>query len=744
MKKINYYFSFILFVLNMTVVNTPLFSADYSLNSSSTTTNDGNTLDGDDSLTVTSEGSLSTGSAGVNSIETTGNNNTINNSGTINITGGAGGDAINVSSGTKNTVINSGTITISGAGSDNYGIFIDADYTTVENSGTITGINKEAIYLEQNSHYSTITNSGTITTSGSSSDGITVYRSNYVTVTNSGDISTTGDTAHGIFLDMAENSIVNNSGTINTTGDDANGMMILNRNNTVTNDGTITTTGDDAYGIELRTDNTLTNNGTVSTSGSNSSAIYSYNNNTITNKGTLETTGTGAHTVRLYNRATFTNTGSITATGTSSNAFYIWDSSSDGVENVTINNSGLISATGSSGYAIYNASGNDGTDIILNLQAGSRILGAIDLGDNTDTVNIYGGSPSASLTIQNAETINLYTSGIKVGNTVTTVDSTSQKAVSVGLTTLSNSIHNTINQRTFISELKPIKVASLKLSADMLSQKQEPEVWIKTFGGIRDFGGTDNTTSYDHKHYGVNIGYEWDYKDSRVGLTGGVAKSEAQSDLKSFENESKHLFLGVYRIFNLDSVKLLTTVLTGFSDDENKRYVYDNTNGLETATSDTNTFFISPSINLWSAYKFKKDYEFRPSFNLAYHLSYIKGYNEVGTTQSNLEIDDRKAHEFTSKIQLALAQKIDIEKEVEFRTGVNARYRDDDNVDATISGTSFDYSIDGDDSVYGLYAGVNFQISVRDNLAFISDIEVGKFQHNEEYINMNFKLKYQF
>jgi len=109
--------------LNYVAVTTA-HSADYVVDTNVSTTNGGNTLDGDDSLTITSSGSISTSTIGVHSVAATGNNNIINNSGSISIIGLQDDDsAISVTSGTNNKIINSGSIITSTVGA-----FIDSNH----------------------------------------------------------------------------------------------------------------------------------------------------------------------------------------------------------------------------------------------------------------------------------------------------------------------------------------------------------------------------------------------------------------------------------------------------------------------------------------------------------------------------------------------------------------------------------------------------------------------------------------
>ncbi len=697
MKKIDKKSKIIALLLGLNAPVIPIYAADYTIDSSSTIQNNGIILDGDDLLTITKKGAISTSTNSNDAINTTGDNIVLINNGRIE-TLGSSSNAITGQSNT--TITNSGIINTTGSSAK--GIVLD-DSAVVTNSGIIktSSSNSDAILTGENS---VVNNSGTITTLGSSSEGIRVDK----------------------------NSSIYNSGTITTASE---GILTTGDYVRIINSGTIFTSGSNSDGMDLESYNTVTNTGTITTSDDSSDGIYAKSDNIINHSGKITTSGDGSNGVRFQgNNNSITNNGSIKATGINS-----YGIGSDDTGSMIINNSGYIEATNTGSYAIF----NDDADIIdttLNLKSGSIILGDIDLGNNggdTDIVNIYGGSPSASITIQNAEQINLLTSGLRIGNTVTTVDSTSEKANSRGLATLTNSIHNSINQRSFVT-------TTFIPGTGMPNQEQQPQSWVNTFAGMRKFGATHENTGYDYTQYGVSTGHEWEYQNTKMGITAGVAHSKEESDLLSFENKSNYIFAGVYGVFSIGQVKLSTNLLTGYSDLNKKRYVYDNTNGLETALSDTHNIFLSPSINLWTSYSFGERYEFRPSANLTYNIAYLDSYQESGTTQSNLTVDDRYTRSFSSKIQIAIAEKLDSDKELEIRAGFNARYSNDGTVNARLNGTSFDYAIEGDDSEYIFYTGANFKIAKKDSLVFVADLEIGTADRNEEYVNASLQLKFNF
>ncbi|MCP3672180.1 MAG: autotransporter domain-containing protein [Gammaproteobacteria bacterium] len=504
------------------------------------------------------------------------------------------------------TITSSGSISTSGAAA-----VLGTNSNTVNNDGSITAVNGHGFELDE---YSVANNSGTINVSGTRKSGI--YIKKHGSANNSGTILTSGERGHGINIDNY--SSANNSGTILTSGEIAYGIY-MNNHATLINSGSINTSGDKAHGIYVWQYSSVTNSGTITTSGDEAHGIKLDVYNTAINTGTITTSGSSSNGVVMRGDTTFSNFGSVKVSGTNSYAL-----GTDRAESITINNSGSVEATNTGSYAIYNDDA-ELADTTLNLKTGSTILGTIDLGNaggDIDIVNIYGGSPSARLTILNAEQINLYGAGIVNGTTVTTVDATVPTAQGLASANLSNSVHGTVNQRmAYKPSLQPVQVASLGLSSGVLLQQNEPTAWAQAFGGKRERDADGDVMAYGHSHYGVNFGYELDVQDRRVGLMAGFARSKVESDITSFDTETDNFYIGGYGHFDLGSVNLTASLIGGYNNYDHKRYVFDNINGLETASSDFDGTFLSPSVTVSAAYPLRDGFELRPSLNLAYNIA---------------------------------------------------------------------------------------------------------------------------
>ncbi|PHS32992.1 MAG: hypothetical protein COA95_01355 [Methylophaga sp.] len=326
------------------------------------------------------------------------------------------------------------------------------------------------------------------------------------------------------------------------------------------------------------------------------------NTTTVDNAGNISTAGVDY--VGIYaigNNITISNSGSISTTGSA------FTDGADGIlsdgNNNTISNSGLISATGAGALAI---SGDPANSSTLNLLAGSQIIGAIDLGGaaDNDTVNIYGGNPSGNLTLLNVENINfLGATGFVIGNTAMTIDPTGESSRSVALSGLTSSIHGVVSQRmAHTAPFKPVQVAALTLSPGMLFQQRAPVAWAQVFGGNANHDAEGGSLAYGTDHLGFTLGYEWDINKTRFGLLGGVVHSKTKTDMTSFKTEADSYYVGGYGHFNFGSFKLTTSLLGGYADHDNHRLVIDNLNGAEIAESTFDSFFLSPSVTLSSAY----------------------------------------------------------------------------------------------------------------------------------------------
>ncbi len=333
-------------------------------------------LEGDETLTITSTGSIEVSSerSSVGAVEsnTTGN---ISNFGTINI--------------------NSTDANVSDYAG---GIMQRVDGNTIINSGTIDSNSTEgawAIGIAQLFDYEIDING---LTSGSEELNVTALTKGEIL--NQGDIKTNSkDTSMGIIEVYGD---VENSGTITAATLSGSSYMedvavgVWNLHGSVVNAGTITADASD-YGVSVGLDawdGNISNSGTISVSSGSYLAVgvfsSSYGNRTISNSGTISAKSTEGYGFGIWTQYGFSdiiNTGTITA----DTAIFV--DSSEGASS-TISNSGFIDT-----YNIYADSSeltNSGTIYLHNSLATMSEASATPRIRQISSVNVKTFNQTAS------------------------------------------------------------------------------------------------------------------------------------------------------------------------------------------------------------------------------------------------------------------------------------------------------------------------------------------------------------
>ena len=279
------------------LISTASFADDFTI-TSGTTTNDGNTLDGNDTVNVI--GTLDIAATGPynTGIYASGNANkiTVSETGVIK----AKDDGIWTHAGGNNEISVFGSITTSG-NVNGVGIRHNGGEAKIAVSGSIAteaDLAHGILHIgAKNSaaNEGTITVSGSIITLGDDAHGIK-SKGNENTITVSGDITTAGVRSDGVLAEGNENATTL-SGTIATEGNFSIGINNTGNSNTTDVSGSIAMTGNDIGGIQNQGNaNTTTVSGSVSVAGTDAYGISNNgNNNAVTISGTVKATGTNTN-----------------------------------------------------------------------------------------------------------------------------------------------------------------------------------------------------------------------------------------------------------------------------------------------------------------------------------------------------------------------------------------------------------------------------------------------------------------
>jgi len=525
----------------------PAMADDFVI-SSGTTTNDGNAIDGNDTVTltgalivpigkginasggtnevsVTASGSITTTSTSdyAFGIDNSGGGSTTTMLGSINTlgraargisSGGGGGNNTTIMSGNITTTGNdaiaiyadggSNTTTMSGSisttGYLSIGIFYTtggSNSTTMSGSITTTGYRSYGIYASGGSNSTTM--SGSITTTGD--DALAIYAdggSN--TTTMSGSITTTGDRSYGIYASGGSNSTTM-SGSITTTGDQSIGILIVDDNNTTTMSGSITTTGDISNGIRIVGDNnTTTMTGSISSaSDTYARGIYiAGNNNTTIMSGSISAAGTDAYAIRhLGDDNTTTISGSVTSTGTASSALM----NTHGSGGTFILDEGAVIIGDITALAEANISYAAATNNILKFNLGESVSYALTIGGG----GAGTGAGQWTFTDQDGRTpiattsgTNCASKGVTVCNLVT--------GVSTGNLEVQDELQFSMNTSMIGSLSLGSSNSAPPVEAMSFAQTPQNNIWANIYGDTSDRSASATKLAFDGSNRGLTIG----------------------------------------------------------------------------------------------------------------------------------------------------------------------------------------------------------------------------------------------
>lgn len=623
----------------------------------------------------------------------------IDSGGALNV---SGADAISVGAHDNVSIVNNGEITVDGT-SIAVVTSSSGDGFSLENGGTISSVSDNAVDLDGGSM--TVVNSGSIVTTNDSADGIKLDTSSTATITNSGSITTSGVDSEGVRIDGGDVSVVN-SGSIATSGEGAEAVFSSISSGVVSlvNSGSIVSSGDNAEPVQLSGGNSvsLVNDGSIIFNGGGNQEVVSLSGPTVSlvnnslislngvadevvliaasdvaivNNGAISSSADSVDNlfVNAVNSAVITNNGSIIASGVGSRAAYL---NSANAASISFTNAGKLYATGNSGYAVLGVNGEQN----LTLNQGSQIIGAVDLGDGTDSLTLAGNGVSGRVVTSNIEnfSVNAGVAGVIVNGVVHSVDPTGVAMVGIGVNRLSLDIHD--------------------------GAVEEDGLWVRGFGSSFERDAEGSNFAYESDRVGLRIGYNFDSVID--GFEFGFASGELKTKTDSFKFDVDSFFAGFHKNFELWKGGVLSgNFLAGYEKYKGKRTVVDNVSGVIAADSEFDNLFISPSLKIAHKIKFGERFDVVPHARVAYLHSVFGEYEESGAN-SNLTIDEREIEVLNSRIGLDGFVKV-ADYQLQLGAGFDNRaILEEGDVEARIDNTSFSFASNNNDNVSGTYVRV--------------------------------------
>lgn len=621
----------------------PAFADDFVVSNAINSTNGGNTIDGDDTLRVTSGGSIQPTTDADSAVDVTGSNNVITtDEGGLLLSPGTYLLPTVTINGFNNTLNNSGSITSSniafratgGAGHvvNNFGL-IESTAIAME---FLTGTDNAIVY---NGHDGTITGDNT---------GIRMLGAN-ARVTNDGLIF--GNNYAVRFEDTAAtDATVVNNGTLRSGGA-SNTVISEAQRTTIVNNGTIDS---GAVGVRFSSgssDSHLTNNGTIkATVGFTSVASGSE----VINNGIIDSNDDAIRFAAGSDNSTFVNTSSLKS-NTGAGVEIVSD-------NVIITNYGKIVGV------TANAINVTGANATLNLLAPSFLAGGLSQAVPT-TINITtGASHSVLWTFDeggaptNAPVISGPVSGFYSATTgqFATYDPT---ALAVAFDQLSET-------SGLISDL-----AALKSYGD--------GPWISGFGGYGKFDGNASTLDRTMFNGGVAFGNSFQlgngFQFQAMGGYIGNRTKAASRWTDALDNKSDGFFASINSKLNTSRFDTNVALSGGVNRHSDRRFVNDNLAvnslgqhlGESWATSSYSSFWISPEVTVSTSFGGSDGWTYVPSAQARYSFQSIGGHTETGSN-GNAVVGARNIGILNTKAELAAVKTFGFGK-FTGRAGVQSR-----------------------------------------------------------------------
>ena len=632
--------------------------------------------DNDDNLTVNVLSGAQVNNPGGNGIEVGGNNSQISNSGIIDA------DIDGIRAGDDSRINNSGTIT-----TDDDGIVARGN-AQITNSGTIT-VDDSGIDAGDDSH---ITNSGTII-----ADGYGIEAGDNSQITNSGAITSQNDDG----ISARDDWKITNSGTIIADGYGINAR----ENAQIINSGTITSKFND--GILANDNAQITNSGTITSQFG--SGIDAGDDAQITNSGTIASQIEVG--IRVDDNSQITNSGMITAGD---------DGIQTGSNNIITNSGSIINSNGPSGTAISLSGGVN----VVNLLAGSVLVGTVRPGIGVDTLNLGAGLDAiVMVTGTQFEFINFGSRlGVVSGLTVYQADTTAQEQTDDALADIASGVGQTVLDRISSAFGDDVPTDSTSGYAALTKQstsetaietavsgygdKNERNYWASLWGSASNgeaAGGVDANL----RHGGYVSGVDWMTDGNLMGFFSGGSLSKISADIKNGQStEIKSYYGGGYGRWTKGNMYIDAVVSGGVMSFSSERWVANNLilGGLEKAKADYLGYYIAPTVT-FSSVDGLQGTELMPSLTLGYAGLFLDGFTESGS-MANLTVEDRNIHVATARFQLALDKEFIDEDgsmtKVRPYFGVEAKagFGDADQLKVTLANQALSVSLGGDDVVY--------------------------------------------
>ena len=452
---------------------------------------------------------------------------------------------------------------------------------------------------------------------------------------------------------------------------------------TIVPGATVAVTAATAYSVYVASV-TAYNYGTITATGSIAAAGVYANTGaaTVTNSGaiTAAVTGSGlAFGVYGGTTATVTNSGAITAAVTGSGEAF-------GVQAYAASslvNTGTISAVSVGGTAYAISFGNQADTVTLG--AGSKLIGGLDLGGGADKISFIGGNHNLTFASGNLTSAIFTGSSIPYavsGNRAAAIDPTSFAANTTMLQSTTRVIsslapdfmaaRNDEKPLTVLSYAPgPVEfklpegarahVADAPLKSQTTVTADGTGIWTRFFGGQSYDKAEGNLVGFRNTYYGGAIGVDRPVDANlRYGAFLGGLSGASKLALNYGGTDSQMGFVGVYTRYASGASFVKVGLQAGYGNNASTRRTNNNllASGVETATSNSNTWYVSPELSAGHIFDLGRflngDVSLTPTGQVRYLYGSFGSYLEAGGTD-NLRMGGRTVQSVEERLTFKLS-----------------------------------------------------------------------------------------
>lgn len=603
-------------------------------------------------------------------------------------------------------------------------ILANGETLTIEEGGRVTDVADHAV-LGAALATININNAGRI---GSGINGISAPH-NIGNLINSGTIY--GSNAGTLTGGSVSN--IYNSGTIYGAGN--YGILVIDALTQLTNTGTISGVTHGVVANTVITD--LFNSGTIS--GGNVGVIASDLITNIVNSGTI----IGTNDVGIFSRGSATtliNSGTISGgTGVDLGQTAI------ATDRAIITNSGTIEGTG--GIAIYLQ--GIGVDT-LNLEAGSILIGTVDMVGANDTIN-FGKGLSAVVNLGGTEPSSTnFTSPVNYSDASTRVqgDISTLGAMGHVLEDVAGGITSAVRTRldtvSLSDNLESNNGAGFGYGTRETIGTFGGSYWGSVWGSTSHIGSSSFTAATTHATAGSLLGADWiDDSGDLYGVFGGAGLGNIQVDVKRGQKtDTQNFYGGAYSKRQIGEGIFDFNLLGGWINFNSERYV-----DTETALANYKGWFIAPTIGYNRPITLGNQH-LLASTSVGYSGLFLDGYSESGSS-SNLTVGSRAIHQLNARGELSWFKEGKITSDRSFNympfIGLDARYGIGGN-DATVSmlGNTVTFNPGGDAVLTRAFVGTKLNMAINENASVFGRIEASYDTTNTSQLNgqIGFAVKF--